>query len=807
MLRNTTLPPFGLAPALPAFDRATHMAKVLFDAVDSTIVLVDNGHVWRSRAGHGELPANDPLASIVMTSGETVRIEDARADPAHAERPMVKGGLQIRFYAAAPVRLADGSTPGVICVVDRRPRAYDATLAKCLQNLAAGIADECDRARAKAEAARSAAELDRTRAVLSAFIDTVPASIFMADRDMVVLKASPAWFASFALTEADVVGRSVYDIAPEYFGRFRRAFDRCLAGETIRDDRLRSVIDGQQTWLQTELTPWRNHTGEIGGLIVVAHDVTEMVEALDRSQRSEDRLRLAMQLVKIQIFEIDHDRRQFSQDGVGPADGSRMDYDNAVDSIWNSVHPEDRPDAEALWLNHVKHGAAFRTSYRVVRPDGSDCWVEAASEAVRGADGQLQRVVGAIRDIDQEKRNELDLVHARDAAETANRAKSTFLATMSHEIRTPLNGVLGMAQAMVGDALSATQRERLDVIRQSGEALLAILNDVLDLSKIEAGKLELESTEFSMAKLARGAHAAFSALASKKGLGFRLDIEPAAQGVYRGDSTRVRQILYNLISNALKFTEAGEVRVDLARAADGLRIVVSDTGIGIAPDRLAVLFQKFEQADASTTRRYGGTGLGLAICRELAELMGGQIHAESQEGHGARFVVQLPIAWLGADRDEGTPDTGAPSEPAMVDGAAQLKVLAAEDNAVNRLVLKTLLNQAGIEPMLVADGALALEAWEGGSWDVILMDIQMPVMDGPTATAEIRRRERASGRARTPIIALTANAMAHQVDEYAKAEMDGFVAKPIEIARLFEALEAVLAASTQDSEIVGRALA
>ena len=788
MLRNDTLPPFGLAPALPAFDRATHLAKTLFNAMDSTIVLVDDGKVWRSREGDGDLPLDDPLARQVMTSGDAVWIEDARADPAHANRPLVRGKFALRFYAAAPVRLADGSTPGVICVVDREPRAYDARLAKCLHNLAANIADECDRGRANAE-------LNHTRSVLSAFVDTVPASIFMADRDMRVLKASPQWLTVFGLTEAEAAGRSVYEIRPDYFGRFRRAFERCLGGETIRDDRLRSEIGGYQAWLQTELTPWRDHNGQIGGLIVVAHDVTEMVNALDRSRRSEDRLRLAMQLAKIQIFEIDHRRKQFSRDGVGPADERLSDYETAIENIWTSVHPDDRAAGEALWRRHVDQGAPFRTSHRVVRLDGSICWVEAVSEAIPGPDGVTERIIGAIRDIDEEKRNALDLAHARDAAEAANRAKSTFLATMSHEIRTPLNGVLGMAQAMDGDELTATQRERLDVIRQSGEALLAILNDVLDLSKIEAGKLDLESAEFSIGDLARGAHAAFSALAAKKGLGFQLQIEPSARGVYRGDSTRVRQILYNLISNALKFTDAGEVAVALARGDAGLRLSVSDTGIGIAPDRLAALFKKFEQADASTTRRYGGTGLGLAICRELADLMGGTIASHSQLGRGSRFDVDLPLEWVGPEPAADALDTFARGAPTL-STEVRLKVLAAEDNAVNQLVLKTLLNQVGIEPKLVGDGAAALAAWEREAWDVILMDIQMPTMDGPTATAEIRRRERASGRVRTPIIALTANAMAHQVSEYANADMDGFVAKPIEIARLFAALEAVLVGPT-----------
>ncbi|HVI33540.1 ATP-binding protein [Phenylobacterium sp.] len=369
------------------------------------------------------------------------------------------------------------------------------------------------------------------------------------------------------------------------------------------------------------------------------------------------------------------------------------------------------------------------------------------------------------------------------AAEAANAAKSTFLATMSHEIRTPLNGVLGMAQAMSADRLTAIQRERLSVIQQSGEALLAILNDVLDLSKIEAGKLELETIEFDLGEVVRGAHSAFTALANKKGLSFAVDID-AARGRYLGDPTRLRQILYNLISNALKFTEHGEVRVTAERRGDLLEVAVADTGVGISKEGLARLFDKFDQLDSSTTRKFGGTGLGLAICHELAHLMGGEMAVESELGKGSRFILRVPLERVGEAR---TATEYAPPPPNQR-AALALRVLAAEDNTVNQLVLKTLLHQLGVEPVVVESGQAALAAWEGAHWDVILMDIQMPDMDGVTATARIREREKATGRARTPIVALTANAMSHQVEQYLAAGMDGHVAKPIEAMALFQAL-------------------
>ncbi|MDQ0462831.1 signal transduction histidine kinase [Caulobacter ginsengisoli] len=382
-----------------------------------------------------------------------------------------------------------------------------------------------------------------------------------------------------------------------------------------------------------------------------------------------------------------------------------------------------------------------------------------------------------------------EIEQARDAAQAANQAKSSFLATMSHEIRTPLNGVLGMAQAMAREPLSEAQRQRLDVIGQSGETLLAILNDILDLSKIEAGKLELEVADFNLEAVAHGAHAAFTAMANAKGLSFNLVIAPAARGVYRGDSVRVRQVLYNLISNAVKFTDSGHVQVAIDRTTSGVRMVVSDTGLGLDPNGIARLFDKFVQADSSTTRRFGGTGLGLAICAELCHAMGGTIQAESLQDQGSAFTVELPLERV-AEAASAPGLEVCPPPPSLEE--RDIRVLAAEDNPVNQMVLKTLLAQLGIWPVIVDNGQAAVEAWEAGDWDAILMDVQMPVMDGPTATRAIRAKEAASGRRPVPIIALTANAMTHQVESYRAAGMTDFVAKPIRVAELLTALAAAL---------------
>jgi PAS domain S-box-containing protein len=389
-----------------------------------------------------------------------------------------------------------------------------------------------------------------------------------------------------------------------------------------------------------------------------------------------------------------------------------------------------------------------------------------------------------VRDLSERREAEAALEQAAADAQAANQAKSAFLAAMSHEIRTPLNGVLGMAQAMEADERDARKLERLAIIRESGEALLQILNDLLDLSKIEAGRLELEEVEFDLEHVVRSAHSVFAGLAASRGLDFRLTVGRTARGLYRGDQLRVRQILNNLISNALKFTERGRVSVSLRRERDGaLAIRVRDTGIGISEDQAARLFQKFTQGDTSVSRRFGGTGLGLSICRDLAEMMGGSIAVRSRPGKGTVFEVRLALPWLGPSvartRSAPAPMAAAPNG---------MRILVAEDNATNQLVLKTLLNQFGLEPTIVGNGAAAVEAWDQGNWHLILMDVQMPEMDGLTATGIIRGRETAQERTRTPILALTANAMKHQAAEYLRAGMDGVIAKPIELSELLQAI-------------------
>jgi signal transduction histidine kinase/ActR/RegA family two-component response regulator len=402
--------------------------------------------------------------------------------------------------------------------------------------------------------------------------------------------------------------------------------------------------------------------------------------------------------------------------------------------------------------------------------------------------GAMARSVQVFKDnalrLLEAERESARLLEERTRAEAASEAKSEFLAHMSHELRTPLNGVLTMAQLLSREPLTSEQREKLEIILMSGQDLLHVINDVLDFSKIEAGRLELEQVAFRPDEVLQGVRSSFDAVADRKGLSLSLEVAPDARGPRLGDPARVRQIVSNFVANALKFTAEGGVSIRLELEGDGLRISVADTGIGIPTESMDALFQKFTQVDASTTRKYGGTGLGLAICRELAEHMGGRAWAESVAGEGSTFFVFLPLPMA----DETAETTAVVEEPSARPDRP-LRVLAAEDNRTNQIVLKSIMDVFGVDLTLAGDGREAVEAWSRSEFDLILMDVQMPEVDGPEATRRIRRAEAETGRRPVRIIALTANAFRHQVDEYVAAGMNGHLAKPIDVAALRAVLE------------------
>lgn len=383
------------------------------------------------------------------------------------------------------------------------------------------------------------------------------------------------------------------------------------------------------------------------------------------------------------------------------------------------------------------------------------------------------------------------LKDAREAADRANAAKTDFLAQMSHEIRTPLNGVLGMASGLRDTPLDERQTEMVSTICSSGDLLLSVVNDVLDLSKIEAGEIELEAVDMSLVQIVDWTVSAFRPACVEKRITIESSVDPSAEGWYRGDPTRVRQILSNLVSNAIKFTQIGTVSISVRCSTnpgdetDRVEICVADTGIGVPAHKLQTIFQAFTQADSSTTRAYGGTGLGLPICKKLATLMGGEISVRSRPGCGSIFTVALRL-----------PRTEAPvikvTQPSTKQSERPFTVLIVDDVSTNRLVLQTMLAKHNVDVIPAASGLEALAAVElRGDIDAVLMDIQMPDMDGVEATRRIRALEAGFARPPVPIAAVTANVLSNQVAEYKQAGMDLHLAKPIDPRQLTTMLAAI----------------
>ncbi len=596
----------------------------------------------------------------------------------------------------------------------------------------------------------------------------------------------------------------------------RAAMQEAVEGRPAEFEGYCPTATGKPRWWRTIVSPVRDETGAVIRLLAQSRDITAERR---RDARRLATVRTARRAATAKATFLNYLRKALE---VMPAGLAFYDANDRL-VIWNQQYVRaGAGDPEAV---HLREGMSFRELLesdlaKGRHPDAvgreAEWLAERLAARARGRDPEEQElsngrwyrfedrklpdggIVSVAVDITELKSREADLKEtglnlerAKEAAEAASHSKTAFLANMSHEIRTPLNGVVGMADMLCRARLPAAQHELAEIIRSSGETLERLLSDILDLSRIESGTVTIERAGFHLGDTIRNVVALSQLKAREKGLSLEFAIDPALDRRVDGDAMRVRQILTNLISNAIKFTEAGRIVVRVAPLEAGMvRFSVEDTGVGFDMAEKNRLFRRFEQADASITRRYGGSGLGLAICQDLAALMGGGVDCISTPGVGTTFWADLRLDAVDVI------EAPAPEAPEVAALEGGLRVLAADDHPVNRKVIEMILQGAGAEITSVEDGAKAVEAFRAGAFDLILMDMQMPVLDGLSAIRAIREIERDEQRPATLVMVLSANTLPDHVRASIEAGADGHMSKPVTAARLLAAVdEALLPAS------------
>ncbi len=625
------------------------------------------------------------------------------------------------------------------------------------------------------------------------FVSAAPMPICMCDKDLRVLLASQSWVDEQKLSEEEVLGRSFYDLLPWIPEKWRAVHRQVVRGESLSHDRDPFVDgNGRNGWLKWSAAPWRDGSGEIGGVVIMHEDVTAFVQAQHEIESSKERLSFGMSITQMMIWELDFEMRETYLEGDWKHFFPQKPTFDSLTGGDAFIHAADREMMGNKWRTHLAGGPPYTAEYRAVFPDGREVWHAASIRILKTVKGSPARAFAVIQDITARKNIELKAMEAEQRALVAAAAKSDFLSNMSHEIRTPLNGVLAVSEVLARTPLDERQGEMVRLISTSGRTLLRVMDDLVEFSRLEGDEIQFDVRPFELEEALRNTCEAARTRAEAKGLRFETFISASCDGVFRGDPVRIGQVLGNLLNNAVKFTEQGNISVsagveEIGEGKTQLRLVVTDSGVGFAPEMAERIFERFEQADISTSRRFGGLGLGLSIVKRLVEMMHGTVKAVSKEGEGSSFEVLCPIS-----RDR-IAALGAITAVAVEDFDTEtaidnLRLLVAEDNPMNRRVVELLLAQSGVHITFAENGKEAVEKFSTMRFDLVLMDLQMPIMGGLAAMRAIRAWEKEQGRVPTPMLAVSANATDEHVTEAKEAGADDHVAKPIVRETLFEAI-------------------
>ncbi len=634
-------------------------------------------------------------------------------------------------------------------------------------------------------------DLIESKELFRTVFDNSAVAIMVTDKDERMVAWNPSTEKMLEMTKQDLFNKSVKDLYPPHEWNKIRAFRSKRKGMLSDIETQIYKRDGTLLDVIVSMSVLKDNQGNVIGTIDIVNDITKQKMAERRIKESENKIRVILDNSAAAITLIDEQERIVSWNNYTIQLLGKTKKDLYLKHV-SMLYPEEE------WLkiraaNIRQTGSKHHLETKVVRKDGKIIDVDLSINVLKDSNNKIIGSVGIMQDITEQKRVKEALLQAKLVAEEANNSKSLFLANMSHEVRTPMSTVLGMIDLTLDTDLNEEQRENLKTAKDAAENLLGLLNDILDLSRVESGKMRLETIEFNLPNVIKSICKALSVLAQNKNLELKLNIDHNVPELLLGDPVRIRQILVNLINNAIKFTHKGyiETKVKAASVSEKnceLIFSVTDTGIGIPEDKHDLIFEVFTQADDSTTRRYGGTGLGLAICKRLVEMMGGHIWVKSKEGEGSTFsfTCSFKIAEKKAVRVTTPEDQQALEAGQKL--TEELFILLAEDNLVNQKITVKLLEKRGWKVETVENGKDVLDRIGQKSYDVILMDTHMPILDGLETTKIIREDEKKTGQ-HIPIIALTARVMEEDRQRCLKSGMDEYLPKPIDRKKMYEVIE------------------